>query len=106
MGGWLNRAATSCNALCLILALMFLGLGAFSYPSAAQALLADHRAGTLSYIAIDAALCFGPLLGAGGVSVSARALLGEWRRERSAARLTVVMTGFWGATAAVWGVVV
>ncbi|HHO51498.1 MAG TPA: hypothetical protein ENK18_11635 [Deltaproteobacteria bacterium] len=92
----LARIFVALNAMCTAVGFASLIPLSLSYPGAAEAAVARQDSGTAAYVALDAALCFGPLLWVGWLLVSTAALRSAWARDRAATRLNVVVTASWG----------
>ncbi len=61
----------------------------------AEAVVSRHDTGTAAYVALDAALCFGPLLLVGWLLANAASLRSAWIHGRSAVGLDYAVAGIW-----------
>ena len=95
----LNAACTTAAAAALIPLVLL-------YPAVASAVVDRRAPGTVGYVALDAALCFGPLLVPILVLIGAAALRSAWSGERDAARLNAASLAGWGSAAALTAAVV
>lgn len=99
----LARIFVASNAMCTAAGVASLVPLFLIYPGVAEAVVARHDMGTASYVALDAALCFGPLLWVGWLLVSAAAIRSAWIRDQTAVRFNVAVAASWGLAGAALG---
>jgi hypothetical protein len=88
------------NAACTTTAAALLVPLVAMYPTVAHGRVASRIPGTVGYVALDAALCFGPLLVPLLVLAGAVALRSAWIGERGASRSNWLSVVGWSSAAA------
>lgn len=90
-----GAAAVAANAVCTGMASVALVPGLVLYPLAAQAVSGGRSPATVGAVAVDAGLCFGPLLVPALLALGAIGLRSAYVRDPRAAALNARAVAAW-----------